>query len=117
MPNGRPTLSWRSVHIYLLALCCVLFSIYIGWVHWTITNTPAQLDFGEGAVLKQVQGIVAGIGIYSTEAQPDYLNIYGIGHPLFHTIVSQLMGNTLQAGRLASAVLIVLSSLLMLAMT
>ena len=117
MPNGRPTLSWRSAHICLLTLCCVLFAIYIGWVHWTIINTPAQLDFGEGAVLKQVQGIVAGIGIYSTEAQPDYLNIYGIGHPLFHTIVSQLMGNTLQAGRLASAVLIVLSSLLMLAMT
>jgi|SRR5271165_4215310 len=78
---------------------------------------PAQLEFTEGATLKQVQGMMAGIGIYSAGAQPDYFNIYGIGHPLLHFVVSQLMGNTLLAGRLASAALIVLSSLLMLAMT
>src|SRR4051812_43582169 len=82
-----------SVQIFLLALCCVFFVSYTGWVHWTIITTPAQLDLTEGAVLKQVQGIMAGIGVYSTEGQPEYLSLYGIGHPLFHTAVSQLFGN------------------------
>jgi hypothetical protein len=107
--------SWRSVQKWLLALCCVFFVIYIGWVHWIVINTPAQLEFAEGAALKQVQGIMAGIPIYRAEAQPEYFSIYGIGYPLFHTAVSQLMGNSLRTGRLASAALIALSSLLLLA--
>lgn len=110
-----PIRSWRSVEKWMLVLCCVLFASYTGWIHWMVINTPAQLEFAEGAALKQVQGIIAGIGIYSAEAQPEYFSIYGIGYPLFHTAVSQLLGNTLRAGRLASAVLIVLSSLLVLA--
>ncbi len=115
MSLTSPIRSWCSVQKGLLALGCVLFASYIGWIHWTIINTPAQLDFSEGAVLKQVQGIRAGIGIYAAEAQPEYSDIYGIGYPLFRTAVSELIGNTLQAGRLASAVLFVLSSLLILA--
>ena len=90
----RSLLGRYSVEKWILAFGCVLFVSYVGWVHLIIINTPAQLDFSEGAILKQVQGIVAGIPIYSAEAQPEYSSIYGIGHPLFHTAVSQLMGNT-----------------------
>ncbi|WP_041673534.1 hypothetical protein [Sulfuricella denitrificans] len=98
----------RRIDLVVL-LAAIAFVLFLLNYHRLIILSPWQLEYREGAMLIQVDGLLRGMSNFSIENMPRYFNPYGSLFNDISALIASVLGNTFPVLRLVSGTAIILS--------